>query len=108
LLKNASFIVGNSSAGIREAPYYGVPTINIGTRQNGRTKNTDIIHCCYAKNDIAKSIKEALHQKKFPLQYHFGDGNSANLFFAIVNEESFWQTRKQKAFKEVIIPEAIL
>ncbi len=108
LLKNASFIVGNSSAGIREAPYYGVPTVNIGTRQNGRTKNTDIIHCCYGKNDIARSIKEALHQKKFPLQYSFGEGNSANLFFEIVGEDSFWQTQKQKAFKDVAVQEVIV
>ena len=33
LLKNFSFIIGNSSCGIMEAPYYGVPTINIGNRQ---------------------------------------------------------------------------
>ena len=36
LLKNAELIIGNSSAGIREAPVFGVPTINIGTRQNNR------------------------------------------------------------------------
>jgi UDP-N-acetylglucosamine 2-epimerase (hydrolysing) len=107
LLKNASFIVGNSSAGIREAPYYGVPTINVGTRQNGRTKNGDIIHSGYSKNEIIKSIQKALHQKKVPLQSHFGEGNSASLFCSIVTEDSFWQTRKQKAFKEVTVQEMV-
>ena len=34
LLKNADFIIGNSSAGVREAPYYGIRTIDIGSRQN--------------------------------------------------------------------------
>ena len=43
LLKNADFIIGNSSAGIREAPFYGVPAINIGSRQHQRFKNK-IIH----------------------------------------------------------------
>ena len=33
LLKNSSFIIGNSSSGIMEAPYYGVPTIDLGSRQ---------------------------------------------------------------------------
>ena len=40
LLKNAQFIIGNSSAGIREAPYYNVPIINIGTRQKNRAIQT--------------------------------------------------------------------
>ena len=36
LLKNCHFIIGNSSSGIIEAPYYGIPTINIGDRQQNR------------------------------------------------------------------------
>jgi len=100
LLKNALFIIGNSSAGIREAPYYGIPTINLGTRQNGRTKNGDIIHSGYSKNEIVKSIQKALYQKKVPLQNDFGKGNSANLFFEILCNHSFWETKKQKAFRE--------
>jgi UDP-N-acetylglucosamine 2-epimerase (hydrolysing) len=102
LLKNASFIIGNSSAGIREAPHYGVPTINVGTRQNGRTKNRDIIHSGYSKNEIVKSIERALHQKRVPLQNHFGEGNSANLFFEILCYHSFWGTKKQKAFRDAV------
>jgi len=108
LLKHASFIIGNSSAGIREAPYYGVPTINVGTRQNGRTKNGDIIHSGYSKNEIVKGIQKALHQKKVPLQNHFGEGNSAKLFFEILSSNLFWKTKKQKAFREVIVKEDTL
>ena len=37
-LKNSNYIIGNSSAGIREAPFYGINCINVGTRQNNRTK----------------------------------------------------------------------
>jgi UDP-N-acetylglucosamine 2-epimerase (hydrolysing) len=107
LLKHCSFIIGNSSAGIREAPYYGVPTVNVGTRQNGRTKSRNIIHTGYSKKEIVKGIEKALHQKRVPLQYHFGNGNSAHLFSAIVNDECFWQTQKQKGFKEAIQKETI-
>ncbi|MDP3935200.1 MAG: UDP-N-acetylglucosamine 2-epimerase, partial [Candidatus Giovannonibacteria bacterium] len=42
LLKNANFIIGNSSAGIREAPFYGVPAINIGGRQSNRVREGKI------------------------------------------------------------------
>ena len=45
LLKNSNFIIGNSSSGIIEAPYYGIPTINIGSRQHNRAKLSSIINC---------------------------------------------------------------
>jgi UDP-N-acetylglucosamine 2-epimerase (hydrolysing) len=56
LLKYSKFIIGNSSAGIREAPYYGLPTINIGTRQQNRAINKDIINCSYGVQEIIESI----------------------------------------------------
>lgn len=102
LLKHASFIIGNSSAGIREAPYYGVPTINIGTRQNGRSSNPDIINTTYHPNDMLDGIKKGSKQKgKTKAQQLFGNGKSALLFAEILSDECFWKTKKQKAFKDV-------
>ena len=43
LLKNAEIIVGNSSAGVREAPVYGVPSVNVGSRQKNRFRYDSII-----------------------------------------------------------------
>jgi tRNA(Ile)-lysidine synthetase-like protein len=54
LLKYSKFIIGNSSAGIREAPHYGVPTINLGSRQNNRSLNDEIININYNKDIIWK------------------------------------------------------
>ena len=59
LLKHAEFIIGNSSAGIREAPYYGVPTINIGSRQNNRSLAKDIINTDYSNESILAGILKA-------------------------------------------------
>ena len=42
LLKHSNFIVGNSSSGVMEAPYYGVPTIDLGSRQKNRAKINSI------------------------------------------------------------------
>ena len=53
-LKESNFIIGNSSAGIREAPYYKVPTVDIGSRQNNRAKLDTIFHSSYEVNDILK------------------------------------------------------
>ena len=54
LLKNCYFIIGNTSSGIIEAPYYGVPTINLGMRQNKRAHLESIINCNFSKKTIAK------------------------------------------------------
>ena len=56
LLKNSQFIIGNSSAGIREAPYYGIPIINIGTRQQNRAVHADILHVDYQKAAIGAAL----------------------------------------------------
>jgi UDP-N-acetylglucosamine 2-epimerase (hydrolysing) len=100
MMKKATFITGNSSAGIREAPFYGVPTINVGTRQNGRTSNTDIINTGYSKESIIAGIEEAL-TKKVKQNFLFGDGKSDQLFVEILKEKQFWKTSKQKIFADV-------
>lgn len=99
LLKHAQFIIGNSSAGIREAPYYGVPTINVGSRQYNRTSNTDIIHTSYEIASIKEAIEKAL-SSKIDAQQLYGTGNSDIKFFEILNTRGFWSIKKQKAFKD--------
>jgi UDP-N-acetylglucosamine 2-epimerase (hydrolysing) len=99
LMKYASFITGNSSAGIREAPYYGIPTVNVGTRQNGRTNNPDIIHTDYSSKGILEGLQIALHKKVLPRKL-FGEGKSDELFVEILSKEGFWRIPKQKLFAE--------
>lgn len=102
LLKHAIFIIGNSSAGIREAPYYGVPVINAGTRQSGRSYNADIIHSHIKKNELLSAIDAAIHQqKKINGKALFGTGNSAAHFAETLGTIAFWATRKQKEFAAV-------
>ena len=100
LLKNSDFIIGNSSAGIREAPFYQVPTIDIGTRQNNRSNNNDILHSSYKKPDILESIdKILLRTPKILGKYDFGDGKSAEKFLKVIMDDKFWQTECQKYFQ---------
>jgi len=98
LLKSAEFIIGNSSAGVREAPYYGIPTINIGSRQANRVVLDSIINTTYETSEISASIKQlpTLRIKKTEV---FGKGNSAEAFMASLELESFWTTHHQKQFK---------
>lgn len=99
LLKHSKFLLGNSSAGIREAPYYGLPTVNIGTRQQNRALHDDIINCDYSTIQIIEAIKIAQNStfQKIDL---FGNGNSDQLFIDSISKSKFWEINKQKVFKD--------
>lgn len=65
LLYHSSAIVGNSSSGIMEAPFLHVPSINIGTRQEGRSTTKSIINVGYDKKEIKSAIIKSVTNKKF-------------------------------------------
>ena len=96
LLKNAKAIVGNSSAGIREAPVYGVPTINIGTRQMNRFNYSFIFNVPDDKEKILQALNN-LPASVTP-SLHFGRGESAKLFMTQLRNSKLWATTCQKQF----------
>lgn len=100
LLKNSQFIIGNSSAGIREAPYYGIPIINIGTRQQNRAVHSDIVNVDYGVHSIATALKKIdEHQVKIT-EADFGQGNSAQLFLESIENTAIWTINHQKQFRD--------
>jgi UDP-N-acetylglucosamine 2-epimerase (hydrolysing) len=100
LLKNAQFIIGNSSAGIREAPYYGIPIINIGTRQQNRALHAEIINVDYDSVSIAKALQSVASHKPKNVKNSFGEGNSASLFLNSLLNSTIWKTNHQKQFRD--------
>ncbi len=101
LLKNAKFIIGNSSAGIREAPYFGIPAIDIGTRQRNRLRSKDLIHTNDKKINILRAIHRAMNLEIRNKNKYFGKGNSAKLFLKVLNSKKFWEQQKQKQFHDI-------
>lgn len=101
LLKNSDFIIGNSSAGIREAPYYSLNSINVGSRQNNRDSNKLISNVNFDKIEILKAISKLNHKTKVAPVKNFGKGNSATLFVKTLISESLWQTNSQKEFQDI-------
>ena len=55
-LKHFDIMLGNSSSGIIEAPYFNIPVINIGNRQLGRDCSVNIVNCDYKKQEIIKKF----------------------------------------------------
>lgn len=101
LLKSSEFIIGNSSAGIREAHYYKIPSVNIGTRQQNRSANAEIINCGYSVKSILESIEETTLVRFTGERYDFGNGDSAGKFLNTLRDQEIWNLEHQKQFRDI-------
>lgn len=97
LMKNADFIIGNSSAGVREAPYYGVPCVDIGTRQSGRVQSSHVIWSDFKKEQILDAIGKAEKLERKP-SMEFGTQGSSRRILEILLQDKFWSVSTQKKF----------
>jgi len=100
LLKNSQIIVGNSSVGVREAPFLGIPSINIGSRQFRRAEAKSIKNVDVFKNKNLDKLVESLWGKRFSTDNSFGTGQSAKKFTKILKDKKIWKLNLQKAFFE--------
>jgi len=100
LMRNASAILGNSSAGVREAPFLGVPSLNIGSRQNFRSRSLSITHCSAFNHEIISDFILSSWGKKYPRDTVFGVGSAATSFVKILKKPEFWLKPLQKTFNQ--------
>lgn len=99
LLKNCSIIIGNSSCGIIEAPFYGIQTINLGNRQNNRSKEKSIINISFSEEKILKNLKKYLG-KKYKKSRLYGNGNADTKIIKILKNKKIWLTQTQKTLSD--------
>lgn len=102
-LKYASFMIGNSSAGVREAPIYGVPSIDLGERQNDRAQHESIFHVTHDKTAILTAINKLGRRAHIPFRgvSDFGGGDSASEFMRVINKGLIWDVDPQKYFVDL-------
>ncbi|KLE11784.1 UDP-N-acetylglucosamine 2-epimerase [Aliarcobacter butzleri L355] len=74
LIKNSKCLIGNSSVGIRESAFLGIPVVNIGTRQHGRHRAKSVIDCGYDKQEIKNAIEKHLSNGHYESEFIYGDG----------------------------------
>lgn len=77
LLKNALCILGNSSSGIREAAFLGTPSVNIGTRQDGRQRGRNVVDVAYDRAEIVEATRKQMAQREYGPDSLYGDGYAA-------------------------------
>jgi GDP/UDP-N,N'-diacetylbacillosamine 2-epimerase (hydrolysing) len=87
VLKNAACILGNSSSGIREAAFLGTPTVNIGSRQNGRERGKNVIDVGYNRTEILSAVKHQIKHGPYEPDHLYGDGYSAEKIIEVLRKQ---------------------
>lgn len=83
-------VIGNSSSGIVEAPFLGIPVINIGDRQKGRHLCENVIQCDRTKDAIAEAFDKLFKQPKI-VDTYYGDGHASE--FIITKLKKWLKTK---------------
>lgn len=86
-MKQVSFVIGNSSSGIIEAPTLGVPVVNIGDRQKGRYQCTNIIQTNTDRESVKIAIDKAMKTTSYTKDYYWGDGHTAERIIGVLKNE---------------------
>jgi UDP-hydrolysing UDP-N-acetyl-D-glucosamine 2-epimerase len=76
LIYHARCLVGNSSVGIRESAFLGVPVVNIGTRQSGRERGRNVLDVGYDRTAIRAAMETHLQNGRYAPDPIYGDGHA--------------------------------
>jgi UDP-N-acetylglucosamine 2-epimerase len=86
VLKNSLCLIGNSSVGIRECAWLGVPVVNIGTRQNRRDRGVNVLDVDYSKHEILTAIMKQIDNGHYSSDKIYGGGDAGNQIANILSQ----------------------
>ena len=98
LMKNAAVMVGNSSAGVREAPFIGLPSLDVGSRQANRGQSASITSCLASDSTAIQNFLQQSWGKRLGADMAFGRGDSAAQFVQVLVNSALWDHPLQKLF----------
>ena len=93
-LRNSRCIIGNSSVGVRESSFLGVPAVNIGSRQNNRERGENVIDVAYDKVEIIEAINSQLKNGHYKPNDLYGSGNSGITIANLIADTDLGFTKK--------------
>ena len=100
LMRHAAVMVGNSSAGVREAPFLGLPSLDVGTRQTHRAQSPSVVGCRADEHLIIDRFLIDRWKVRFDLDSSFGAGDAARKFVVVLSDATFWDRSLQKVFAD--------
>ena len=104
IMKNTKALIGNSSMGILEAPFYKIPVINVGNRQLGRLNAGNVEFVDYDVENIFKAINKACFDKSYrnlikKIKNPYGDGTAVEkinkILLNIDTKDKNWYVKKK-------------
>jgi hypothetical protein len=90
--------------GIREAPHYGTATVNVGSRQDGRTQNPHILNVPPDCEAILHALRVTAAARELRPVHEWGRGDSHRRFRRVLEWPDIWQTAVQKSFCDIPVP----
>ena len=76
LMQRTACLIGNSSSGIREGAFMGMPVVNVGSRQQGRERGENVLDAPHDAHVIAEAVRRQVDHGSFPMQPIYGDGHA--------------------------------
>lgn len=101
VMAQAAAVIGNSSSGLYEAPSFAVPTVNIGTRQQGRPRAASVIDCPPEREAIGLAIREALTLDCSGVTNPYGDGHTSERIVAVLRQIPDFRALLAKPFHDL-------
>ncbi len=94
LLKKTACLVGNSSAGIKECSFLGIPVVNIGTRQQGRMRADNVTDVNYDRDEIMEAIKNQLVKGRYKVStIYYKPGTAKKMVEVLAQVKLYTQKR---------------
>lgn len=87
VMKNTACIVGNSSSGIRESAFLGTPSVNIGSRQNGRERGKNVIDVGYNRTEILNAVRHQIKHGPYEPDHLYGDGYASEKIVEVLRKQ---------------------
>ncbi|VDC31657.1 UDP-N-acetylglucosamine 2-epimerase [Pseudogemmobacter humi] len=100
LMRNAACMIGNSSAGVREAPFLGIPSLDVGTRQTNRSDAGSVTSVSAFDRAAILGFLTNDWGRAHHRHAGFGEGRAADRFVEVLEDPAFWERPLQKAFKD--------
>ncbi|MCC6278373.1 MAG: UDP-N-acetylglucosamine 2-epimerase (hydrolyzing) [Oligoflexia bacterium] len=98
LINNSECLIGNSSSGIREGSFLGVPVVNVGTRQTNRERGENVIDATYNSEDIFQKAKSQIEHGRYKKSNLFGDGQAGVRIAGYLAEMSLKNLQKRLTY----------
>ncbi len=84
LIANCACLIGNSSSGIREGSFLGVPAVDIGTRQASRERANNCLSVSYNHQEIEAAVRQQIQNGRYPSNTVYGDGKAGERIAGIL------------------------